>query len=152
MSSMIFIFSTLPVHIHFMTVPDLTEKFHGCLIESRMQYIRRYLGKGHKDKSPLVQVRVRDDQLIVFNDLPPVEEDIQVYDPRPPRHGPDPPHLLLNGLTPGKEVFGGEPGHDFYDGVEEPVLADIAYRVSAVQRRFFFYGDIRRVVEETYGL
>src|SRR3972149_4255074 len=152
MSSMIFIFSTLPVDINFMTILDLTEKFHGCLIESRMQYIRRYLGKGHKDESPLVQVGVRDDQLIVFNGLPPVEEDIQVYDPRSPGHGPDPPHLFLYGLTPEKEVFGEEPGRDFYDGVEEPVLADIAYRVGAVQRRLLFYGDIRRVVEEAYCL
>src|SRR3972149_10168995 len=124
MSSMIFIFSALPVHVDFMTVPDLMEKFHGGLIEFRVQNIRRYFGKGHKDKSPRVHVGMRDDQLIVLNDLPPVEENIQVYDPRSPRHGPDPPHLFLNGLAAVNNLFVVEERHNFYHGFEEPVLAD----------------------------
>src|SRR4030065_937221 len=95
------------------------------LIKPGMNYVRRNFHKRGKNKSPFVHVRMGDNQIIVFDDCIIIEENVEVYNPRPPLHSPCTSHLIFYFQAAGEEFMWREGSHYLYNASQEPILADI---------------------------
>jgi hypothetical protein len=100
---------------------------------------RGYLGQGTKDKSPLMQTVMRDDEIRLFDDDSSIEEYIQIDDPRSHRNSPQPSHLFLNSDQELLERMRRQHRHYRCHAIDEPILLSVSYRFCFVEGRDGLY-------------
>lgn len=104
-----------------------------------MEKIRGQLCQGNQDKTPLMQLRMRDGEASIFYDLGSVEEYVDIDKPRSHRKAPFPPHLLLDTLQKAMEVRGQKGGSGLCHAIDEPILISVAYGFCFIEGRNGLY-------------
>jgi hypothetical protein len=101
---------------------DFFKEIHHGLFEDRVQQVRGQFSQGDQDKTPLMQTGMGDGQARLVKDLVPIEEYIDVDDPRAHRNGLFPSHSLLDPLQKGMEGMGSKGRGHLCHTIDKPVL------------------------------
>lgn len=115
--------------------PELQQLPHR-LPERGVAQFRGNLGKRQQDKKPAVQLRMRQHQVLVDQDLIVVEEKVQVKSPvlvALRLIAPHPAEALFQGQKTLQEFQGRQRGLHQAGGVDKPVAADHPHRFAAVR-------------------